>query len=73
MIINPSTGLFDASPRIFEEGRGLNVSYVYAEYPNGTIVDVTEKYTDTGTLRILVTRDDGKPAEGAAVEITAST
>ena len=69
IIVDPSTGKFNCSPQIFEKGRKLNVSYVYAEYPNGTIVDVTERYTNTGTLVIHVVYADGKPAKNISIDI----
>ena len=69
IIVDPSRGRFNVSPSEFEEGRRLNVSYVYAKYPNGTMVNVTERYTGTGTLEILVVQDNGKRVEGAIIEV----
>jgi len=46
-----------------------NVSYVYAEYLNGTIVDVTSSYTNLTNITILVVDDRGMPIPNARVEI----
>jgi len=46
-----------------------NVSYVYAEYLNGTIVDVTSSYTNLTNITILVVDDQGMPVPDARVEI----
>jgi len=44
---------------------GLNVSYVYGVYPNGTIIDLTERYTNVSLLKISVVDENNDPIEGA--------
>ncbi len=46
-----------------------NVSYVYAEYLNGTIVDVTSSYTNLTSITILIVDDQGMPVPNAKVEV----
>ena len=68
IIVDPSLGKFNVSPSYYEIYRGLNVSYVYAQYPNGTVVDITERYTNTSTVKIKAVYDNAPMAQ-AKVEI----
>ena len=67
IIVDPSWPLFNPSPSFYEMKRNLNISYVYAEYPNGTLVDITSKYTNTSVVKIVVTEND-KPVKNVKIE-----
>jgi len=67
MIVDPSYPRYNVSPRFYEEGRGLNISYVYAEYPNGVKKDITSRYTKLGNLTLTVLSPDGDEIENAKV------
>ena len=69
IIVDPSWPCFNPPPGFYERGRRINVSYVYAEYSNGTRIDVTERYTDTGILVICVVYANGRPVKNAAIEV----
>ena len=60
---------FNLSSRDYEEGRNLNISYVYAEYPNGAIEDVTYRYTNLSNLKIITTDERGKRISNVTVFI----
>lgn len=68
IIVDPGWPVFNPSPTFYEVKRHVNVSYVYARYPNGSIVDVTDRYTNTSLIRIRVTYPNGKPVENASLE-----
>lgn len=68
IIVDPGWPLFNPSPSFYEKARGVNVSYVYARYPNGTIVNVTDRYTSTGTLKVIVIYSDGRPVVNSIIE-----
>ena len=63
IIVDPSLGKFNVSSRYYEIHRGLNVSYVYAKYTNGTAVDITERYTNTSTIKIKVIQNNTPVAQ----------
>ena len=63
IIVDPSLGKFNVSSRYYEIHRGLNVSYVYAKYTNGTAVDITERYTNTSIIKIKAVYDDSSTAQ----------
>ena len=69
IIVDPSARLFDPSPSIYERGRRLNVSYIFALYPNGSIEDVTNRYTRTSTIKIRVTTDEGNVLPNATITV----
>ncbi len=46
-----------------------NVSYVYAEWLNGTQVDVTERYTNLINISVAVLDEQNKPVTGIKVEL----
>lgn len=78
--INGSWKHFDATlskenrfdnPEFYERSRdeggwAKQLSYVYSVDPNGTVSDVTKKYTDTGRLIVNVERE-GMPIKNAKV------
>ncbi|MEM2742191.1 MAG: transglutaminase-like domain-containing protein [Nitrososphaeria archaeon] len=68
MIVDASWPIFDPSPSFYEVSRGLNVSYVYAQYPNGSIIDLTKRYTNTSLVRIIVLNKNNCPIENAIVK-----
>lgn len=69
IVVDPSWPKFNETPRFYEYGRGLNISYVYALYPNGSIEDVTTRYTDTGIVNVKVVDTTGNSIKGAVVEV----
>jgi len=68
IIVDSSLPVFNPTPDFYEVKRNLNVSYVYGEYPNGTIVNLTERYTNTSLVKILVLDEDNKPIEFANIQ-----
>lgn len=46
-----------------------NVSYVYAEYANGTIVDVTSTYTNITNITIRVIDEKSRPLAGVKLRV----
>ncbi len=68
IIVDTGWPIFNPSPSFYEVRRGLNVSYVYGVYPNGTLVDLTERYTNTGQLKIVVIDVNNKPIKNANIE-----
>lgn len=68
------------NPRFYENSKWFNISKVFVKDTNG---DVTEKYTDVGTLRVYLsepadrivikTMKKEKEREVAAIEVNAST
>jgi hypothetical protein len=68
IIVDAGWPILNPSSSFYEVGRGLNVSYVYGMYPNGTLVDLTERYTNTGQLKILVVDVNNKPIKNAGIE-----
>jgi hypothetical protein len=46
-----------------------NVSYIEAEYPNGTKLDVTSKYTDMVNVTIFIYDENRKPVQDATITI----
>ena len=69
VIVDPSQHLFDPNPSIYELGRHLNVSYVFALYPNGTIEDVTSRYTRTSTMKIRITTNEENILPNATITV----
>jgi len=57
VIIDPSMRWYDPKPEYYETKRNLNVSYVYAIDQNGKTIDLTDKYTKTGSLKVNVIED----------------
>ena len=70
IIVDPGWPIFNPPPSFYEMNRsingsnGLNVSYVYGVYPNGTIIDLTERYTNVSLLKISVVDENNNPLEG---------
>ena len=64
---DPSNSIFD-DPGYYERENGMKkqISYVYAINEQGTHLDVTNEYTNTGRLTVLATKDN-EPVEGATV------
>jgi len=56
------------NPKIYEEGWGKNISYVFYLDENGIEHSVTRNFTDTGNLTINVQKND-KPVENATIII----
>ncbi|MBU3897061.1 MAG: hypothetical protein KJ697_03980 [Nanoarchaeota archaeon] len=57
IIVDPSMYWFNVSPFDEETRRGpngLNMSYVFAEYSNGTQEDITYRYTNTSNITIKI-------------------
>lgn len=65
MFFSPGDNKF-GNPSGYENIRSVQVSKVYAFYENGDNQDVTSRYTDTGRLTVLVTKDN-EPVNGATV------
>ena len=56
----------------FSHGEKINL--IYAEYPNGTKVPVTDRYiNDTRRVNIMVIDENGKPVRGAEVSFHTSS
>lgn len=49
--------------------RTKNISYVYAEYANGTIQDVTSRYTNVSNITIKVVDDTSTPLSNVALSV----
>ncbi len=67
--LNPFNKGYDIPPGFYEEGWKYHVSYVYARYPNGTIEDVTTRYTTAAYVDLLVEDENGKPVDNATVRV----
>ena len=67
IIVDPGWPIFNPSPDFYERNRSLNISFVYGTYPNGTIVDLTERYTNVSLLKVSVVDEKNNPIEGAIV------
>ncbi len=52
--VNPSDNAYDVNLSQFGVGRKLNISYVFAIYPNGTEEDVTDRYNDTKINKLTI-------------------
>jgi hypothetical protein len=65
VFFDPSNNIF-GNTKEYEDMRNVQVSKVYAFYENGENRDVTSRYTDTGRLTVLVTKDN-EPVNGATV------
>ncbi|MEM1582838.1 MAG: transglutaminase domain-containing protein [Candidatus Bathyarchaeia archaeon] len=68
IIVDASWPIFDPSPNFYEVSRGLNVSFVYAQYPNSNIIDLTERYTNTSLVRVVVLDRNNNLIENATVK-----
>jgi len=70
VVVDPSLRIFNMSPRDYGRRREsyVDISYVYAVYPNGTAVDVTPSYTGTGVIAVRVMLD-GTAVEGARIRV----
>lgn len=60
---------FNLSARLFEEGRNLNISYVFAEYPDGTRKDVTQRYTNVSSITFIAWDNEENPAPNVTLTI----
>ncbi|NJE00217.1 hypothetical protein E3E26_10590 [Thermococcus sp. LS1] len=69
IVVDPSAGIFNASPSIYEDKWGKALSYVYAIYPNGSKVDITSRYTKTATLNINVVDTNKNPLPNIKVYV----
>lgn len=69
IVVDPSAGIFNASPSMYEDKWGKALSYVYAIYPNGQKVDITSRYTKTATLNIKVVDTNKKPLPNIKVYV----
>jgi len=63
--VDPSNNIFNDSG-VYERSKQL--SYVYAEYENGDIENITDRYTGTGRLVVHVFKN-GEPAKNAEVVV----
>ena len=63
-----STG-FNYSPWEYEIGRNLNISYVFAEYPDGKREDITYRYTNLSKIIFECVDYEGNPTEGVVIKI----
>ncbi len=66
MSVDSSVNMY-INPENFENERGIQMSYVYT-IEGGELVDITSRYTETGTLVIRAT-EDNVPVPGAEVTI----
>lgn len=73
MTIDPLTGYdgngYDVPPRFYEKNWGYKVSYAEAVYPNGSIEDVTDRYTDIGTIIVTVLDQSNHTVANATVSV----
>ena len=67
VIVDPSQHLFDHNPSVYETHRHLNVSYVFALYLNGSVEDVTSRYTRMSTIKIKVMTGGAEVVPNATV------
>lgn len=58
---------FNVSHRSFEQG--INRSYMFALYPNGTTEDVTYQYTNFSNLTIMVVDENKIPITNASINV----
>lgn len=52
IVVDPSMNRFNSSRDFYEKDRGLDISYVFAEYPNGTKEDITYLYSSLCDLSV---------------------
>lgn len=70
--VDPLSGYgdgYNVPPRFYEGSWGYKVSYAEAVYPNGTVEDVTSRYTDTGRFNVTVMDQNGDPVSNASVTV----
>ncbi len=66
VIVDPSWPKFNPPPSFYDKNRVtangdvINLSYAYALYPNGDVEDVTERYTNVGTLEVKAVDERGR-------------
>lgn len=60
---------YNLDPAFMEKKLGGNISYVYAEYPNGKKEDITHRYTKLTTINILVQTPDKKPCTDVSIRV----
>lgn len=60
---------YNVFPKYYENKWNLKVSYAFFEYPNGTIEDVTNKYTNTSTVIIKVFDTYNNPVENVSIYV----
>lgn len=60
---------FNMSLKDFENVYKRNLSVVFLQYENGTEIEITERYTKTGTLNIFVVDNEGEPLRDTYIEI----
>jgi hypothetical protein len=68
IVVDPSMARFNDSRSFYEEARNLNVSYVFAEYPNGTKEDITRFYSSLCNLSVRTINNNGDNLSGSTVE-----
>jgi len=69
IIVDPSWPIFNPLPNFYEVNRSLNVSFVYAEYPNGTRKILTHKYSNVTNISIVVLDSNKIPVSGVKISI----
>ena len=69
IVVDPSAGMFNVSPLVYEDQWGKVLSYIYAIYPNGSKVDVTSRYTTTAMVNIIVINKHKEPIPGIKVYV----
>jgi len=66
-IIN-DTGYYERISSANVTGMNKNISYVYTENSDGKIIDITEKYTKTGKL-VVVVKESGMALENVSIRL----
>ena len=65
---NNKTG-FNISQRFYEEDWSLNISCVFALYPNGSTEDVTHRYTNLSNLTVITIDENKMPVSNVSIHI----
>jgi hypothetical protein len=71
MTLDPISGYgngFNVPPRYYDTF-WQNISYVEAIYPNGTVEDITSRYTDMGVFLVTVVDQNNQTVSNASVSV----
>jgi len=60
---------FNYSTHEYESGRNLNISYVFAEYPNGRRKDVSNRYTNLSSITFTLIDQKGNFISNAVIQV----
>ena len=72
VIVDPSMHLFNPSPSFYDKnrtinGKVVNLSYAFALYPNGSIEDITARYTNISYLTVFTYNENMNPIPNVSV------